>query len=91
MRAARAARLDARHVTHFAEDLWASRFRDPAEASARAKAVLDAGECTDGVATAWAGLTIGYYHLFFTIQAPDARPLAAARAVAVCRSAGKTR
>ena len=55
------------------EDLWDSHFRNPAEACARARALLATDTQPDGAAAAWARLTVGYYHLFFTVRPTEAR------------------
>jgi diguanylate cyclase (GGDEF)-like protein len=60
-------------LTHLADDLWDGHFRNPAEASVRAIAVLASGEHAEGAATAWARLTVAYHHLFFTVRPTDAR------------------
>jgi len=60
-------------LTHSVEDLWDRHFRNPAESYARAKALLANNPRADGAATAWARLTVGYHHLFFTVRPTEAR------------------
>src|SRR4051812_31801393 len=68
-------------VTAAGEDLWDDHFRDPAAAYARAQALLTQTTQPDERAAAWAELTIGYHHLFFTPRPTEAREwLARARA-----------
>jgi len=61
-----------RHLTHLADDLWDDLFRNPAEACARAKVLLASGERADDLESAWARLTVGYHHLFFTVRPTEA-------------------
>ncbi len=61
------------HLPPRVEDLWDAHFRNPAEACARARALLASGADPDGAAAAWARLTIGYHHLFFTLRPTEAR------------------
>ena len=60
-------------MTHFIADLWDDHFRHPAEACARAKALLASNDRDEGAATAWARLTLGYHQLFFTVRPTEAR------------------
>ena len=59
-------------MTPAAVDLWDDHFRDPAAAYARALDLLQ-GDQLDESAAAWAELTIGYHHLFFTPRPTEAR------------------
>jgi diguanylate cyclase (GGDEF)-like protein len=60
-------------LTPSVEDLWESHFRNPAEAYARATALLADGAQADDRAAAWAALTVGYHTLFFTVRPTAAR------------------
>jgi diguanylate cyclase (GGDEF)-like protein len=59
-------------VTPAGVDLWDDHFRDPAAAYVRALDLLQ-GDQIDECAAAWAELTIGYHHLFFTPRPTEAR------------------
>jgi hypothetical protein len=59
-------------VTPAGVDLWDDHFRDPAAAYVRALDFLQ-GDQPDECAAAWAELTIGYHHLFFTPRPIEAR------------------
>ena len=72
-RALRAHLFLARHLPPLADALWDGLFRTPAEACARANALLANDEGGDESATAWARLTVGYHALFFTVRPTEAR------------------
>ena len=62
-----------RQLTPVAEALWHSHFRSPEEACERARVLVATGDEPDGPAAAWALLTVGYHHLFFTVRPTEAR------------------
>jgi two-component system cell cycle response regulator len=55
------------------EDIWDAHFRDPARAITRAEAALAAKPPPDERTKAWAELTTGYHHLFFSTRPVEAR------------------
>ena len=60
-------------VAHPATALWDGHFEIPSAAFEGASAIVAAPRDHDEATLAWAELTVGYHHLYFTGSLPDAR------------------